>query len=55
MQNQPLATVALSAIHWFDGTRQIQHHVLAGASGSGGLKVTTKQAPLEVGMANLKG
>ena len=51
MQNQPLATVALCAIDWFDGTDKSntwleQVEVVAERN---------NQAPLEVGMAKLKG
>ena len=53
MQNQPLMTSALSTIDWFDGTDKSktmswldQVHVVAERN---------NQAPLEVGMAKLKG
>ena len=53
MQNQPLATVALSAIDWFDGTGKSNtiswlEQVKVVAEGN-------NQAPLEVSMAKLKG
>ena len=53
MQNQPLATVALSAIDWFDGTNKCKtiswlEHVEVVAE-------RNNQAALEVGMAKLKG
>ena len=53
MQNQPLATVALGAIDWFDGTNKSStlswlEHVEVVAE-------RNNQAPLEVGMAKLKG
>ena len=46
MQNQPLATAALSAINWFDGSWLKQVEVVVERN---------NQAPLEVGMAKLKG
>ena len=53
MQNQPLITSALSTINWFDGTDKFN-----AMSWLDQVEVVVKrnnQAPLEVGMAKLKG
>ena len=53
MQNEPLATVALSAINWFDGTDK--SNTMSLLEQVEVLAERNNQAPLEVVMAKLKG
>ena len=53
MQNQPLAMVALSAINWFDGTNK--SNTMSWLEEVEVVAERNNQAPLEVGMAKLKG
>ena len=53
MQNQHLATVALSTIDWFDGTNK--SNTMSWLEQVAVVAESTNQAPLEVGMAKLKG
>ena len=53
MQNQPLATVALSAIDWFNGTDK--SNTMSWLEQVAVVAERNHQAPLEVGMAKLKG
>ena len=53
MQNQPFATVALSAIDWFDGTDK--SNTMSWLEQVEVVAERNNQAPLEVGMAKLKG
>ena len=53
MQNQPLATVALSTINWFDGTDKF--NTMSWLEWVEVVAERNSQAPLEVGMAKLKG
>ena len=53
MQNQPLATVALSAIDWFDCTEK--SNTMPWLEPVEVVAERNNQAPLEVGMAKLKG
>ena len=53
MQNQPLATVALSAIDWFDGTDK--SNTMSWLEQVEVVAERNNQAPLEVGIAKLKG
>ena len=53
MQNQPLATVALSAIDWFDGMDK--SNTMSWLEQVEVVAERNNQAPLEVGMEKLKG
>ena len=53
MKNQPLATVALSTIDWFDGTNK--SNTMSLLEQVEVVAERNNQAPLEVGMAKLKG
>ena len=53
MQNQPLATVALSTIDWFDGTDK--PNTMSWLEQVEVVTERNNQAPLEVGMAKQKG
>ena len=53
MQNQPLATVALSPINWFDGMDK--SNTMSWLEQVEVVAERNNQAPLEVGMAKLKG
>ena len=53
MQNQPMATVALSAINWFDGTDK--SNSMSWLEQVEVVVERNNQAPLEVGLAKLKG
>ena len=53
MQNQPLATEALSAIDWFDGTDKSK--TMSWLKQVEEVTERNNQAPLEIGKAKLKG
>ena len=53
MQSQPLTTSALSAINWFDGTDK--SNTMSWLDQVEVVAERYNQAPLEVGMAKLKG
>ena len=53
MQNQPLVTAALSTISWFDGTDK--SNTMSWLEQVEVVAERNNQAPLEVGMAKLKG
>ena len=53
MQSQPLTTSALSAINWFDGTDK--SNTMPWMEQVEVVVERNNQAPLEVGMAKLKG
>ena len=53
MQNQPLATVVLSAIDWFDGTDK--SNTISWLEQVEVVAERNNQPPLEVGIAKLKG
>ena len=52
MQNQPLTTVALSSINWFDGTDKF--NTMSELEQVEVVAERNNQAPLEVGIAKLK-
>ena len=53
MQNQPLATVTLSTINWFDGMDKF--NTMSWLEQVEVVAERNNQVPLEVGMAKLKG